>query len=219
MQRAENEITSGHEAGTRTKIFTAALNSTMPCKAYAQLEEHFGSKMLVIAGIKQLTGGFSFWSQKLISEIKDKISRGYVVLIEEKTDYIAQYGSKFDFEAESPEGKVNLYTALDYYFALQNSGNLQVHKDCANFIIRNNIAEKLQDDKGRTKYSINWDQFTGGHHALLLCVMGAIMEPISERYLSAFLGNFNTEIQAQDDGLGTVRSLVGRYGIEVQHGI
>lgn len=199
----------------RIRIFTASLNAVMPHKAYAV----FDGTRIIVADIVPLQGGFSAWSDALISEVREKVASGWVALIEEKTDYVAQFGSKFDFEEESHEGKVNLYTALDYYFAIQNAGNVIMPDPVKRFLIRESHAEKLQDDKGRVKYSVNWEHFTGGHRALLLCVMAAVMEPVSDRYLGAFFGNFNLNIQPQDDGLSTVRSLVKAFGIEVQHGI
>lgn len=196
------------------RIFAASLNAAIPHKAYAI----FDGIRLIFADIQPLQGGFRAWSDDLIAEVKAKVESGFAVLIDEKTDYVSQFGSKFDFEEESAEGKVNLYTALDYYFAFQNAGNIILPDAVKRFTIRESHAEKLQDEKGRTKYNIDWSAFNGGHRALLLCIMAVAMEPLSDRYLKEFIGYFGEEIPI-NDGMGTIRAIIKAYGLEAGRGV
>ena len=63
---------------------------------------------------------FNVWRKPLVDEIIDKKSKGYAVIVEEKTDLIAQYSTQYLLE--DIEERSNLYEALDWYFALQTWG-------------------------------------------------------------------------------------------------
>ncbi len=168
------------------KILTVSLVGNQRSKAYAI----FNGEQLVITGVHPISGVFSSWRKPLIDEIIDKKGKGYVVLIEEKTEIIAQHGTQYLLE--DVEGRSNLYDALDWYFALQDMGNVIADDDAKRFLIRTGSEgqkiEKKQDEKGRPYYDIDWASFHGGHRAILLCVVAAMTEPLSDRYIEAMFG-------------------------------
>ena len=76
-------------------------------------------------------------------------------------------------------------------------GNLITDEEAKRFLIRvggeGQKVEKKQDEKGRPFYSIDWPAFTGGHRAVLLCVVAAMAEPVSDRFLDAMYGKPSEE--------------------------
>lgn len=168
------------------KIMAISLMGNQRSKAYAV----FNGEQLVVTAVLPISGMFRSWRQQLIEEIADKQDKGYAVLVEEKTDLIAQHGTQYLLE--DVEGKSNLHDALDWYFALQDMGNLIVPDDLKKYLIRSGSegqkVEKKQDDKGQPYYVIDWNAFHGGYRAVLLCVVAAMTEPISDRFIRAMFG-------------------------------
>jgi len=170
------------------KIMGVSLMSTKKHKAYAV----FNGEQLVFTNVVTIaTGMSSTWKKPLIEEIQQKKADGFAVIIEEKTDLVAQYGTQYLLE--DIEGKSNLYDALDWYFALQDMGNLIMPTELGAYQIRSGLEgqriEKKQDDKGRPYYDIDWNSFHGGYRAVLLCVVAAMTEPLSERFIEAMFGD------------------------------
>jgi len=169
------------------KIMAISLMGNQRSKAYAV----FNGEQLVVTAVLPISGTFNSWRQPLIDDIIDKKGKGYVVLIEEKTDLIAQHGTQYLLE--DVEGKSNLHDALDWYFALQDMGNLIVPDELRKYLIRSGSegqrVEKKQDDNGRPYYVIDWNAFHGGYRAVLLCVVAAMTEPISDRFIQAMFGD------------------------------
>lgn len=165
------------------KILAISLIGAQKSKAYAV----FNGEQLIITNVINISGVFSSWRKPLIDEINDKKAKGYAILVEEKTDLVAQHATQYLLE--DIEGRSNLYEALDWYFALQDMGNLIVDENVKRFVIRSGSegqrVEKKQDDKGQSYYDIDWTSFNGGHRALILCVVAAMMEPISDRFIEA----------------------------------
>lgn len=168
------------------KILAVSLMGNQKNKAYAV----YNGEQLIITAVMTITGLFSSWRKPLIAEIEEKTAAGYVVLVEEMTDMISQHATKYLLEAV--EGRSNLYDALDWYFALQDMGNLVVDEEVKRYVIRSGSEgqriEKKQDDKGRTYYNIDWSAFHGGYRAVLLCVIAALQEPVNRRYLREMYG-------------------------------
>jgi len=168
------------------KILAISLMGTQRSKAYAV----FNGEQLIISRVDVIAGMFGVWRKPIVDEIIDKKAKGYVVIVEEKTDLVAQYATQYLLE--DIEGRSNLYDALDWYFALQDMGNLIADEAAARFLIRaggeGQKVEKKQDEKGRPYYAIEWSSFTGGHRAILLCVVAAMTEPLSDRYIKAMFG-------------------------------
>jgi hypothetical protein len=163
-------------------------------KAYAV----YDGEALIITHVVRLQGLFGAWKDPLIEEIESKRKDGYVCVVEEKTDHIAKYGSQFNLEDTDGEtGRSNLYVALDWYFPMLEMGHIVVAKEFQQYLIRSGAEgqkiEKGQDEKGRAVYSINWAAVNTGHRSILLCVVGAMIEPVSDRYLDDMLGRWLAE--------------------------
>ena len=177
------------------KIFTISLAAAKKFKSYAV----YDGERLVITNVAPISGLFSSWKAPLIAEIEEKKEQGFVVVVEELGDSIAQYATKFLLEGVNEENRSNYYEALDWYFQLQDMDCLFLHPDCQQHALRaggeGQKIEKKQDDKGRVFYAIDWKWFSGAHRAILLSVVAALYEPISERYLHAMWGDPKEEYE------------------------
>jgi hypothetical protein len=169
------------------KIMAASLVSGQKYKAYAV----YDGETLIVTQVKPIPWTDIFWKSSLIAEIKERTGNGFAVLIEEKTEHVSQHGTKYLLD-ELWDGRTNFCDAMDWYFALQATGNLLFHKGCEQYKIymggEGQRVEKKTDDKGRTIYHVDWNAFHGGYRAILLCVVAATTEPVSLRYLKAMFG-------------------------------
>jgi len=176
----------------QTKIFVACLTDAKKYKA----EALFDGEALVIANVLPIEdkGLFSKWKMPLIKEIQQKVEQGYIVLVEEKTDYVSRYATQYileDLNDDSDGGsrRSNYSDALDWYFALADTGNLIIHPDYKKYSLNGSgegsMFDRQNDDKGRSLYKVDWKRFNGGYRAMLLCVVGAMYEPLSERFLES----------------------------------
>lgn len=168
------------------KILAVSLADVSKYKAYAV----FNGEQLIITHVTQLRGMFNTFRDDLIQEVKGRVDAGFAVLVEEKTDVVSQYATRYMLEAKDDEdGRSHYFDALDWYFALLNTDSIIFHPECKQFLIRpggeGQRVEKLQDEKGRTGYRVDWNNFNGGYRAMLLCVVAAMTEPLSARYLDA----------------------------------
>lgn len=163
-------------------IMSVSLESFRRFKAYAV----FDGEKLAITHCLPITGSPSLWREALVEEIKDKAAKGFSVLVEDRTDTIAQYGTRFLFD-DVEEGRTTLYHGLDWYFAMQGMGAIIIDDSIKGFAIKaggeNSMIERKQNDKGQIVYDVQWANFTGAHKAMLMCVVAAQMEPLSERFL------------------------------------
>lgn len=168
------------------RILAVSLIGDQKHKAYAVYENDH----LAIVAVVPIPGPFSAWGTALVHEVCTKKSEGFAVLVEEKTDLVARYATQYLLE--DVEERSNLYDALDWYFGLSDMGNLILHTECRRFAIRAGAeGQKIQkktDDKGRPCYDIDWRSFHGGYRAVLLCVVAAMSEPVSDRFLEAMYG-------------------------------
>ena len=193
------------------KIFAISLAQKKKYKGYAV----YNGEQLVFQVISQIKGPFSEWKDSLIEEIEERKKRGFVVLIEERTEHFSQHATQFSFEDIDPEeGRVNYYVALDWYFSLDNMGNLVLPADAQNQAIRENRIDRQQDEKGRTKYDIDWDTFSGAQRTILLCVMAAVgMNPVSGVYLDEFFNGLDDEILPDNDPYKSFKAITVGYDI------
>lgn len=155
-----------------------------------------GSK-LAITHCTAITGPASKWRDNIINTIKTKSEEGHIVLVEDRTHvFCVGDSSPFSFE-DMYEGRSMLFNALDWYFAMLNLGQIIADKEVERFLIRSGAEgqkiEKTQDDKGRTVYKVDWASIGGGTKAVLMCVVGAIMQPLSNRYLDAMYGSIEED--------------------------
>lgn len=176
--------------GDSVKIFAASLIGSKKFKAVGVFSQEKG---LIIASISPVTGAFGTWRQPLVDEVKKWADNGAIVLVEENGEAISQHGTKYLLEdMDDDSGKTNLAVALDAYFQLQDSDYLIIPPDYQRHALQaggeGSWIEKKNDDKGRPFYNIDWQRFTGAHRAILLCVVAAMFEPLSGRFLDAMWG-------------------------------
>jgi len=177
------------------KIMTVSLVDAKKFQAQAV----YDGERLVIADVRPITGIFSTWKAPLIAEIKKRVADGYAVVIEEAGDTISQYGTQYLLdEPDEAEGKMRLQVVLDGYYEMESMGMLILAQEFKQFAIpktgnEGGWIEKKNDEKGRAFYSINWGKLTGAHRAILLCVVVALQEPLSERFLHAMWGKPKAE--------------------------
>lgn len=168
------------------QIFAVSLDSPRKHRAAATL---FDNTQLVITHCLSIDGPPSAWRDVLRTEIEEKAKAGYAVIIEDRTGRFSPYASAFSFE-DVEQDRTMLQHSLDWWFSLENSGNLVLDDSVRRFSIRageeGGMIDIKHDDKGRVIYHPNWTQFNGGHKAMLLCVAAAMLEnPASERWLKA----------------------------------
>lgn len=167
------------------KIMSISLMSQQKATATAV----FNGEQLVIADVQLLGGMFTAWRDKLVETVEDKVAQGYAVIVEERTEYIAKYGTQYLLEDLGDDNRTNLQEALDWYFALDAVGNMVFTDETKRYQIvsgsEGGKIDRKQDDKGRPVYVVDWARCTGGFRAVLLCVVAAMQEPLSDRYLKA----------------------------------
>jgi len=189
------------------KIMAVSLAGIQKHKAYAV----YDGETLIVTHVHRLQGLFGAWKDSLIEEIEAKRKDGYVCVVEEKTDHIAKYGSQFNLEDTDGEtGRSNLFLALDWYYPMLEMGHVVMAKEYQQFLIRPGAEgqkiEKGQDEKGRPVYSVNWSAVNTGHRAVLLCVVGAMVEPVSDRYLDDMLGRW-LAVEPHENPLGPFEAI------------
>ena len=194
------------------QIFVATLDSPQKHKAAATF---FDDTRLVITHCMPITGPVDVWREKLREEVKDKAQKGFAVAVEDRTGKFSPYANSFSFD-EVEDGLTMLQHAFNWWFSLQNSGNLILDEHVERFAIRagteGSMVDVKHDDKGRTIYHPNWMEFNGGHKALLLCVVAAMMEdPLSERWLDAMVGGLHGEDTKKEDPLRSWRAITTGY--------
>lgn len=170
------------------QIFAVSLDSPQKHRAAATL---FDDARLVITHCVPITGAPDVWRDKLKLEIAEKAQQGFAVIVEDRSGRFSPWASSFCFEDVEDE-RTMLQHSLDWWFSLENSGNLILDRAVQRFAIRageeGGLIDIKHDDKGRLVYHPNWMAFTGGHKAMLLCVAAAMLEnPLSERWIAAML--------------------------------
>lgn len=155
----------------------------------------YDGEVLVVSSMETISGFFNTWKTPLLEEIKAKQEAGFSVLIEERTGHFENAASCTTFDViDEGEGRTLLNVALDQYFALtglgdvskNRHGNIVFGKGLERYALNSNTVDVEQDDKGRNRYNIAQDNFTGYHRAMLLAVLNAtVMNPINNSYIDA----------------------------------
>lgn len=186
------------EAPTK-KLFIVSLLGKPRVKCLAA----YNGEVLVIQRMEQIAGLFGSWKASLAEECEKYRESGFDVLVEERqTDHFSQYGTRVLFDEIDPDEKATyLTTALNHYFAITGMGdtggsrygNLIMASGLERHILSANMVNVETDEKGRNRYDIDPDRFTGYHRAILIAVLGAqILNPLSDNYLSTFFGLLGT---------------------------
>lgn len=166
-------------------IFAVSLDSPKKHRAAAIL---FDNNRLYLTHCLPISGKGA-WREELKEEIAEKAASGFVVILEDRSGIFSPHANSFCFD-DVYDGRTMLQHAFDWWFSMQNSGNLVLAEDLSRFSMtqtENSIVDLKYDDKGRVLYAPQWDKFHGAHKALLLCVVAATMEPLSEHWFEAML--------------------------------
>lgn len=169
-------------------IFAVSLDSPKKHRAAAIL---FDNNRLYLTHCLPISGKGA-WREELKEEIAAKANSGFVVIIEDRSGIFSPHANSFCFD-DVHEGRTMLQHAFDWWFSMQNSGNLVLAEDLNRYAItqvENSVVDLKNDDKGRVLYVPEWDKFHGAHKALLLCVVAAMMEPLSDHWFERMLAAF-----------------------------
>lgn len=178
------------------QIMAVSLESSKRYMAFAL----YDGERVAITHCKPLVGKPSKWGAELREKVKQASEEGWSVLVEDRTGVFATGdASIFSFE-DVVEGRSMLFHSLDWYFSMQDLGQIIVDKSVEGFMVRSGgegqKIERRQDDRGRTIYAVDWTSLHGAFKAILMCVSGAMMQPLSDRFLAEMYGNF---LEAEDE--------------------
>lgn len=174
------------------KILAVSFEGPRPAQGAAMWD----GKELYVKEIREIGVDAYAWIQTLMEDIKVKSGLGWVVMVEDRTASFASPATTWNFDSVGTDGRTNLQSALDWYFALNSRGQIFMEDRLARYKIGmgagdQDMVYRKNDEKGRMRYEINWQQFTCGHRALLMCVAGAVLEPpLSDRWMKIFAGNY-----------------------------
>lgn len=171
-------------------IFAVSLDSANRHRAAATLMD--GTRLFITHCVP-IAGRFEVWRDSLRAEIEEKAANGFAVIIEDRSGRFSPYASCLDF-ADVEDGATMLQHALAWWFSLEHSGNLILDPAVTRFAMRSGEGGNIEiksGDRGSFLYQPDWNQFHGGHKALLLCVIAAMMEdPFSDRHFQAMIAAF-----------------------------
>ncbi|WP_354011424.1 hypothetical protein [Endozoicomonas lisbonensis] len=157
----------------------------------------YNGEALVIQSMEAVSGLFGTWRKPLEQECKKNAESGFIVLVEERgTAFFSQYGSQVLFDDIDPEEKRTYQNiAFDLYYSLtamgdtsgNRHGNLVVASGLERHLLTGNVVNVEQDEKGRNRYDIEPDRFSGYHRSMLLAVLAAqFFNPPTDEYLQEF---------------------------------
>ena len=174
---------------SKKKIMAISLEGIRRARAMAMWD----GTHLIMTEVRDITGDPQAWLPDMIEDIESKVSNGWVVLVEDRTHSFPAKAIAYNFDTLGPDGRTNLQSALDWYFALDGRGSIILDPSMSKYALRlgreGDIIDAKNDEKGRLVYNVDWQAFNAGHRALLMCVAGAVMEePLSEHWLRQFVG-------------------------------
>ena len=150
---------------------------------------------LIVTEIKELTSEATEWLPELLQEIEDKTAKDWVCLVEDKTHSLKTTATLYDFDYMEEVGRTNLQIALDWYFAMQARGAIVLTEAAQRYQLRlgadTSVIDLETDERGRLRYRLQWANLLAGHRALLMCVVGAMLEEqLSERWVKVMAGSY-----------------------------
>lgn len=177
----------------RKKILAISLEGTRRAQAVGMWD----GANLILTELRDITGAPAQWLPTMLEDVRAKVASGWVVLVEDRTHSFPADAILYNFDAAGPDGRTNLQSALDWYFALDGRGSIILDPTMKRYALRmgnaTDMIDVAHDEKGRLVYRVNWLEFSAGHRALLMCVAGAVMEdPLSEHWMRRFVGALPT---------------------------
>lgn len=145
----------------------------------------FDGSMLVVVGLERVEGNFFTWRKTLAKEVSEAVDDGWQVLVEEMSDTISQYATPVLFSDPHPqEHRPMLSVALDWYFAMYNAGTIQLQPGTELCRITESAVDVSTDEKGRNRYSLDWQRIKGPQRAIMLaCLAAEGYQPISADWI------------------------------------
>ena len=163
----------------------------------------YDGEVLVLHSMEVIGGFLKAWKKPLIEEIEARQRAGFEVIIEDLSGHFEDYATTTTFDTvDEAERRTMLNVALDHYFSLESlgdasgsrRGSLIFGKGLERWAIHGNTIDVDQDDKGRNRYTINQDSFTGHHRSMLLAVLSAtVLNTMSNDYITSMYGAIWTE--------------------------
>lgn len=173
----------------KKKILTISFEGRTPTQASAAWD---GEKLFILE-VNDINGNPHFWMDSVLEDIENKAKSGWVIMVDDSTASFPPPATSWNMNSLGEDGRTNLQTALEWYFALQSRGEIIFEPHLKQYQIRlggdNDMAFAEHDERGRRIYRIDWTKFNSRHMALLMCVAGAVMEePLSDRWMKVFAG-------------------------------
>lgn len=203
---------------SQKKILTIALEGERKVQAAAM----YADSHLTVLEMNEITGDPDEWLEVMREDITEKTRKGWVTMVEDRTNSFPGEATSFNFDAICEDGRTYLQCSLDWYFAMQARGQIILEQYMERYTLRLNsqLIDSNHDEKGRVVYAVNWREFTGGHKALLMCVAGATMEePISERWIRTMTGARNRSKKPIENPLGAFVAAMGAADTSAQRRI
>lgn len=174
---------------SRKRIMTISLEGQQRAQAFAMWD----GERLIVLELREIVGDPETWLPDMMKDIEDKVGSGWVVMVEDRTASFSSAATAFNFDEMGENGRTQLQEALDWYFSLDGRGAIILGDGMERYTIRRGgeggIVDAATDEKGRLVYKIDWNRFGAGHKAMLMAVVGAVIEePLSERWLRAMRG-------------------------------
>lgn len=151
----------------------------------------YDGMVLLVAGIERVEGSIFTWRKGLSREVDKAQADGWSVLVEEMGDTISQYATPVLFSDPHPqENRAILSVALDWYFAMHNAGTIQYQPGTEQCRITESAVDVTTDEKGRNRYSLDWQRIKGPQRAMMLaCLAAEGVQVMSEPWLKAMYGD------------------------------
>lgn len=171
------------------RILAVAFEGRRPAQASAM----WNGQHLYIKELREINEDRFVWTEAIKQVVEDKVRDGWVVMLEDRTFSFPGNATSWNFDVVGDDGRTNLQSALDWYFALQGRGQIEFTDATLRFAMKlggeQDMIYAKNDERGRLVYCVNWPAFKSAHRALLMCVAGAVMEePLSDRWIKEFCG-------------------------------
>lgn len=145
----------------------------------------YDGAMLVVASMERVEGNVFTWRKRLAKEVEAAVADGWQVLVEEMTDSISQHATPVLFSDPHPqEHRPMLSVALDWYFTMHHAGTIQLQPGTEVCRITESSVDVSTDEKGRNRYSLDWQRVKGPQRAMMLaCLAAEGYQPISPEWI------------------------------------
>lgn len=180
---------------SRKRIMTISLEGQQRAQAFAMWD----GERLIVLELREIVGDPETWLPDMLQDINAKVESGWVVMVEDRTASFSTAATAYNFDEMGENGRTQLQEALDWYFSLDGRGAIILGDGMERYAIRRGgeggLVDCTADEKGRMVYKIDWNRFGAGHKAMLMAVVGAVIEePLSERWLRAMGGVKSKEV-------------------------